>query len=87
VERDAPFYLTLWNGLTTVQQRVLLAAVREDGVSLTSGTVTYKYAVSASTMSKTLRFLEERQILRRDEQHNLVRWRLEDPFFASWLPA
>lgn len=86
VERDAPFYLTLWNGLTTVQQRVLLAAVREDGVSLTSGAVTYKYAVSASTMSKTLRFLEERQILRREEQHNHVRWRLEDPFFASWLP-
>ena len=87
VERDAPFYLTLWNGLTTVQQRVLLAAVREGGESLTSGAVTHKYALSASTVSKTLRFLEERQILRREEQHNLVRWRLEDPFFASWLPA
>jgi hypothetical protein len=86
VERDAPFYLTLWNGLTGVQQRVLLAAVREGGVSLTSGAVTYKYALSASTMSKTLRFLEERQILRREEQRNFMRWRLEDPFFASWLP-
>jgi hypothetical protein len=86
VERDAPFYLTLWNGLTTVQQRVLLTAVREGGVSLTSGAVTHKAALSASTMSKTLRFLEERQILRREEQHEQARWRLEDPFFASWLP-
>jgi hypothetical protein len=86
VERDAPFYLTLWNGLTTVQQRVLLAAVREGGESLTSGAVTHKYALSASTVSKTLRFLEERQILRREEQRERVRWRLEDPFFASWLP-
>jgi uncharacterized protein len=85
VDRDASFYLTLWNGLTTVQQRVLTAAVSESGVALTSGAVTHRYAISASTMSKTLRFLEDRQILRREEQQTQVRWRLEDPFFAEWL--
>ena len=41
--------------------------------------------VSASTLSKTLRFLKEREILRREEGKDFFRWRLEDPFFAAWL--
>jgi len=85
VERDGPFYLTVWNGLTTIQQRVLTAAVTEKGAALTSWAVTQKYGVSASTMSKALKFLENRDILRREEQDNSMRWRLEDPFFAAWL--
>jgi AAA+ ATPase superfamily predicted ATPase len=87
VARDGPFYLTVWNGLTSVQQRVLTAAIREKGVGLASNAVTRRYGVSPSTVSKTLRFLEEREILRREEQPDSVRWRLEDPFFAAWLPA
>jgi len=85
VERDGPFYLTVWNGLTTVQQRVLTAAVREGGTALTSAAVTQKYGVSASTMSKALKFLENRGILRREDLRNSTRVRLEDPFFAAWL--
>jgi uncharacterized protein len=85
VDRDRPFYLTVWNGLTTVQQRVLTAAVAERGTALTSADVTQKYRVSASTMSKALKFLENRDLLRRDEGKNSMRWRLEDPFFAAWL--
>jgi hypothetical protein len=85
VERDGPFYLTVWNGLTTVQQRVLTAAVREGGTALTSAAVTQKYGVSASTMSKALKFLENRGMLRREDLRNSTRVRLEDPFFAAWL--
>lgn len=85
VERDGPFYFTVWNGLTTVQQRVLTAAVKERGAALTSAAVTQKYGVSASTMSKALKFLENREILRREEQTDSMRWRLQDPFFAAWL--
>jgi type II secretory pathway predicted ATPase ExeA len=85
VDRDRPFYLTVWNGLTTVQQRVLTAAVAERGTALTSAGVTQKYRVSASTMSKALKFLENRELLRRDEGKDSMRWRLEDPFFAAWL--
>jgi hypothetical protein len=85
VERDGPFYLTVWNGLTTVQQRVLTAVVKERGAALTSAAVTQKYGVSPSTTSKTLKFLENRQIVRREEQKSSVRWRLEDPFFTAWL--
>jgi hypothetical protein len=85
VDRDRPFYLTVWNGLTTVQQRVLTAAVAERGTALISADVTQKYRVSASTMSKALKFLENRDILRREEGKDSMRWRLEDPFFAAWL--
>jgi len=85
VERDGPFYLTVWNGLTTIQQRVLMAAVKENGMALTSQAVTQKYGVSASTVSKALKFLENREILRREELQNSMRWRPEDPFFAAWL--
>lgn len=85
VDRDAPFYLTLWNTLTTVQQRVLAAAVHERGIAMTSAAVTQRHRISPSTMSKTLKFLEGRQILRREEQKDSFRWRLEDPFFAGWL--
>lgn len=85
VERDGPFYLTVWNGLTTVQQRVLVAAINQRGVAMTSASVTQSYRITPSTMSKALKLLETRQILRREEQKELVRWRLEDPFFAAWM--
>lgn len=85
VERDGPFYLTVWNGLTTVQQRVLAAAIHEGGVAMTSAPVTQKHRLTPSTMSKTLKYLEGRQILRREELEDRFRWRLEDPFFAAWL--
>lgn len=85
VERDGPFYLTVWNGLTIIQQRVLAAAIYEGGVAMTSAAVTQKHRITPSTMSKTLKFLEAREILRREEQKDSFRWRLEDPFFAAWL--
>jgi hypothetical protein len=85
VDRDGPFYLTVWNGLTTTQQRVLAAAVHERGIAMTSAPVTQRYRISSSTMSKTLKYLQDRQILRREEQKDSFRWRLEDPFFAAWL--
>lgn len=85
VERDGPFYLTVWNGLTSIQQRVLAAAIQEGGVAMTSAPVTQKHRITSSTMSKTLKYLEARGILRREEQKDSSRWRLEDPFFAAWL--
>ncbi|MGA7539041.1 MAG: helix-turn-helix domain-containing protein [Steroidobacteraceae bacterium] len=63
VERDSPFYLTVWNGLTTVQQRVLAATIHERGVAMTSAAVAQRYRITPSTMSKTLKLLEAKQIL------------------------
>lgn len=36
-------------------------------------------------MTKSLNALASRDIIRRDEAYDKVRWRLEDPFFAAWL--
>ncbi|HTY50148.1 MAG TPA: hypothetical protein VMB48_10700 [Steroidobacteraceae bacterium] len=85
VSRDRAFYVTLWNGLTLAQQKVLRAAIREKGVALSSMAVARRHGVASSTVSKALRALEERQILRREEEERSVRWRLEDPFFGAWL--
>jgi len=85
VSRDGPFYVTLWNSLTTVQKRVLRAVIEEKGFELTSQAAVARHGVAVSTVSKTLRLLEEREILRREEREDSVRWRLEDPFLAAWL--
>ena len=85
VSRDGPFYVTLWNSLTTVQKRVLRAVIEEKGFELTSRAAVARHGVAVSTVSKTLRLLEEREILRREEREDSVRWRLEDPFLAAWL--
>ena len=85
VAHDQAFYLTLWNSLTKVQHNVLRAAVTEGGRQLTSVHVQTKYGVQASTVLKTLRFLEERQILRRQEEGRTTLWLPEDPFFAAWI--
>ncbi|MGH8301591.1 MAG: hypothetical protein ACRET5_09015, partial [Steroidobacteraceae bacterium] len=66
------------------------AAIHEGGVAMTSASVTQRCRITPSTMSKTLKLLEgrqilRRQILRREEQKDTFRWRLEDPFFAAWL--
>ena len=52
---------------------------------MTSAAVAQKYRVAPSTVSKTLKLLEAKEILRREEQKSSFRWRLEDPFFAAWL--
>jgi hypothetical protein len=64
---------------------VLTASVKENGTALASQAVTERYGVSANTMSKALKFLENHEVLRREELQNSMRWRLEDPFFAAWL--
>jgi uncharacterized protein len=85
ISRDSPFYVTLWNALTEVQKRLVRAVIREKGVELASNSAARRHGVALSTVSRTLRLLEERQVLRREEQEKSVRWRFEDPFFAAWL--
>jgi hypothetical protein len=85
LSRDSPFYVTLWNGLTDVQKRLLRAVIHEHGVELASNAAVKSHGLAVSTVSKTLRLLEERQILRREEREKLLRWRFEDPFFAAWV--
>ncbi len=55
ISRDSPFYVTLWNGLTAVQKRVVRAVIEERGSALTAQSPVLRHGVGASTVSKTLR--------------------------------
>ena len=86
VSRDDPFYTQAWNGLSSTQQKALLAAAREGGTGLFAGALVQAYGLSSpSTMRTALKALVQAGIAREEEQRGSVRYRLEDPFFAAWL--
>ena len=86
VSRDDPFYTQAWNGLSSAQQKALLATAHEGGTGLYAGALVQAYGLtSPSTMRSALKALVQAAIVREEEQRGSVRYRLEDPFFAAWL--
>lgn len=83
--RSDPIYTTLWSALTGAQQRTLLAVLREGGQGLASTAVAKRYSVPVPTIQKSLRALEEKDILREEQSLGTTRLRLEDPFFGAWI--
>lgn len=80
-----PYYSSLWNGLTAIQQKVLVAAIAEGGINLQTSKVIRSVGKSSSAVQKALAALENRQILRDEKHEGRVRYRFEDPFFAGWI--
>jgi uncharacterized protein len=87
VRRYDPFYTQLWNQLTAVQQKTLLAVIEEGGMNLRSHKVVRAIGKGASTIQRALEALLDRDILREEEQRGTVRFRFEDPFFSAWIQA
>lgn len=85
IRQNDPFYTQVWNGLTTIQKKVLTAVVEENGQSLQSKKVTSKKDVSPSSMRRSLESMVLQDILRQEEQNGVIRFRFEDPFFAHWI--
>jgi uncharacterized protein len=85
LREDDAFYTQLWNQLTQVQQKALVAAVREGGGELHSHRVTRAHGLSAASMSRALQSLQEKELLRPEESRGRVRLRPVDPFFGAWL--
>lgn len=85
LREDDAFYTQLWNQLTVVQQKALVAAVREGGVELLSHRVTRAYNLSAPSLSRALGALREKELLRTEESRGKLRLRLVDPFFGAWI--
>ena len=85
LREDDAFYTQLWNQLTPVQQKALVAAVREGGVELLSHRVTRAHGLSAASMSRAIQSLQEKEVLRTEESRGKLRLRLVDPFFGAWL--
>lgn len=84
VRQTDPFYTQLWNGLTVIQQTVLIAVVAESGMNLQSMKVVNMVGKSHATIRRALDAFIERSILREEEHLGSVRVRFEDPFFAQW---
>lgn len=85
--RNDPLYTQIWTSLTSPQQRALLAALREQGRGLTSGAVTVRYGLAASTMQRAVQALTQRGILRDELKVGTSRLKLEDPLFGAWLTS
>jgi hypothetical protein len=87
VRQYDPFYTQIWSSLTAIQQRTLIAVIREQGVNLQSQKVTHVVGKGASTVQRALGALSEKNILREEEHESGMRMRFEDPFFAHWIRA
>jgi ribosomal protein L35AE/L33A len=87
VRQYDPFYTQIWSALTSIQQKTLIAVIKERGVNLQSLKVAQFVGKGASTVQRALGSLTERNILREEEQEGRVRMRFEDPFFAQWIRA
>lgn len=85
VRQDDPFYTQVWNLLTSVQQKALMAVVREKGQNLHSTRVLRESGLSQSTMQRALAALKGRDLVREEEARGQTHLRLEDPFFGTWL--
>ncbi len=85
VRQYDPFYTQLWNGLTAIQQKTLVAVIEEQGVNLQSMKVARSVGTGPSTVRRSLQSLMARDILREEERLGSVRMRFEDPFFAQWI--
>ncbi len=83
--RYDPFYTQLWKSLTTIQQQTLMAVIQTSGTGMLSLSVVRKVGKGASTIARSLQALTNREILREDESGGSIRFRFEDPFFATWI--
>ena len=43
------------------------------------------YGLAASSMQRALQALDARGVVREDEDAGRIRYRLEDPFLATWI--
>lgn len=85
VRQDDPFYATLWNSLTSIQQRTLMAVVVENGSNMQANRVVQSIGKSAGTIRKALHGMMEMTILREEQDVAEKAYRFEDPFFACWI--
>ncbi len=87
VRQYDPFYTQIWNQLTPVQQKTLLALVKMGGVNMQSVSVVHAVGKGASTISKSLAALLAKDLIREEETKGNIRVRFEDPFFGRWIQS
>lgn len=85
VQQENPAYMQLWQSLTRAQKKALKAVIERGGRELLAREVLRQHDLAASSMQRALQALDTRGIIREEEEPGRLRWRLEDPFLASWI--
>ena len=85
IRQNDPFYTQVWNKLTAIQKKALIAVREESGTNLQSKQVARKTNVTPSSMRRALESLAAQDILRQEESQGNLRFVFEDPFFAHWI--
>lgn len=80
-----PLFAQAWTGLTSAQQRALIAVIRWQGASLSSTDAARSADLAVSSLQSALRSLRDQNILREDPAVGPVKTRFADPFFAEWV--
>ena len=78
-------YTQIWNKLSSVQKRVIVAVVEEGGNKLMSNEVLQRLNLPISTMRGAIRSLDREDLLRQEGNKGTVHYRLLDPMFGRWL--
>jgi uncharacterized protein len=85
VQQENPAYVQLWQSLTKAQKKALKAVIERGGRELLGREVLQAHGLAASSMQRALQALDARGVVREDEDAGRVRYRLEDPFLATWI--
>ena len=85
VQQENPAYMQLWHSLTKAQKKAVKAVIERTGRELLGREALETSGLAASSMQRALEALEDRGIIREEEESQRVRYRLEDPFFAAWI--
>jgi len=80
-----PLFTQTWNRLTTVQQKTLIAVIRQGGTGMSSAETAKSIKLSVSSVQSALRGLHDQSILRDDPVAGTIRMRFDDPLFAEWI--
>ena len=82
LDEQTPFYLSLWNKLTTHQKHLVLAIARKGGRKVFSKEYIGEANLSSpSSVQTSLRLLLKKDIIYRHENE----YRIEDVFFKQWI--
>lgn len=85
IRQNDPFYTQVWNKLTAIQKKALVAVVEENGQNLQSQEVSRKTNIAPSSMRRAVESMVWQDILRQEESRGNLRFIFEDPFFARWI--
>ena len=85
VQQENPAYMQLWQSLTKAQKKAVKAVIERTGRELLGREALEASGLAASSMQRALEALDERGVIREEEEPQRVRYRLEDPFFAAWI--